>query len=263
MNEFIQQIATELRSAADRCAPIDPVRGRLPENDLDAAYKVQDENTRYHLSQGRRIVGRKIGLTSPAVQKQLGVTQPDFGMLFADMEEREGLPIPVGKLIQPKIEAEIAFILGRDLTVEQPTIADVLRATEFVLPALEIVDSRIRDWSIQIVDTIADNASSGLYVLGGPPRQIKDLDLRNMQMVMHRGDEQVSQGTGSACLGSPLNAFVWLASEMVHRERPLQAGDVILSGALGPMVAVQPGDLFVAQVHGLGSVSAEFAVQPE
>lgn len=239
--------------------PVGPLRERLPAGDVDVAYAVQDANTEHWLREGRRIVGRKIGLTSPAVQKQLGVDRPDFGMLFADMAVGEGEPVSVDRVLQPKIEAEIALILGSDLASEQPTIADVIAATAYVVPALEIVGSRIAGWDIKIVDTVADNASAGAYVLGGPARRIDGLDLRAASMTMTRNGEVVSTGSGAACLGHPLNAAVWLAGEVARRGRPLLAGDVVLTGALGPMVPVSPGDTFEAVIEGLGSVQAVFA----
>jgi 2-keto-4-pentenoate hydratase len=162
-------------------------------------------------------------------------------------------------VLQPKIEAEVAFLLDRDVDVEAPTVADVLRAVAYAMPALEIVGSRITNWDIGIVDTVADNASSGLFVLGGPVRSLEGLDLRALQMQMMRREEVVSKGTGATCLGNPLNAVAWLAGELARRKRPLRAGDIILSGALGPMVAVNSGDAFEANVAGLGTVSARFA----
>jgi 2-keto-4-pentenoate hydratase len=206
----------------------------------------------------RRIVGCKIGLTARAVQAQLGVDQPDFGMLFDDMGYGDGEPVPLAILHQPKIEAEVAFVLGRDLTAEQPTQVDVINAIEYALPALEIVGSRIAGWNIKFVDTVADNASSGAYVLGATPRKLSEFDLRLCGMVTSRRGEPVSVGAGAACLGNPLNAVVWLARTMAAVGSPLHAGDLVLSGALGPMVAVQPGDIFDTRIHGLGCVKAVF-----
>jgi 2-keto-4-pentenoate hydratase len=189
------------------------------------------------------------------VQKQLGVDRPDFGVLFADMIVAEDEPVAAGRVLQPKIEAEVAFLLDRDVDVEAPTVADVLRAVAYAMPSLEIVGSRITNWDIGIVDTVADNASSGLFVMGGPVRRLDGLDLRALQMKMTRREEVVSKGTGAACLGNPLNAMAWLAGELATRKRPLRAGDVVLSGALGPMVQVNPGDVFEANIaHGLGTI---------
>jgi len=250
--------AALLKAAAAGGQPIAPLRERLAQADEAGAYAVQEANTRAWLAEGRRLVGRKIGLTSLAVQAQLGVDQPDFGMLFADMAVGDGEPVALGRLIQPKVEAEVALVIGRDLTHERHTYADLIRATEYALPAIEIVDSRIENWNIRFVDTVADNASSGLFVLGGQPRRLQDIDLTACAMEMRRGDEVVSRGNGRACLGSPLNAAVWLADVMVRYGRPLLAGDIVLTGALGPMVAVRPGERFDVSIDGLGSVTALF-----
>jgi len=252
------ELAARIRSAYAG-APIAPIRPQLADLDVDAAYAIQQENTAYWEKEGRRVVGSKIGLTSRAVQKQLGVDRPDFGVLFADMIVSEDEPVTAGRVLQPKIEAEVAFLLDHDIEVETPTVADVVRAVAYAMPALEIVGSRITNWDIGIVDTIADNASSGLFVLGGPVRRLEGLDLRALQMQMTRKEEVVSRGTGAACLGNPLNAMAWLAGELARRHRPLRAGDVVLSGALGPMVPVNPGDTFEANIAGLGTVSARFA----
>lgn len=257
--DTVQQAADLLRAAAQSLAPCAPVRGLLADGGIEAAYAAQEINTRRALDAGRRLVGRKIGLTSVAVQKQLGVDQPDYGMLFADMAMPDGLDIPPGRLIQPKAEAEVAFVLGRDLDDAALTMADVVRAVEYALPALEIVDSRVANWDIRILDTIADNASSGLYVLGNQPRKLDGLDLRACGMVMEMRGEPVSTGAGAACLGHPLNATLWLAQVMARAGRPLKAGDTVLSGALGPMVAVKPGDAVEARISGLGTVRALFA----
>jgi 2-keto-4-pentenoate hydratase len=256
---LIEELAGQLRQAEESRVPCDPLRNRLPEGDVAAAYTVQKANTDYALKQGRRIVGRKIGLTAQAVQRQLGVDQPDFGMLFADMAVGDSEEIESVRLMQPKAEAEIALVLDGDLTVEQPIVADIIRATAYAIPAIEVVGSRIANWDINIVDTVCDNASSGLFVLGGPPRRLDGLDLRLCGMVMERRGEQVSFGAGAACLGNPLNAATWLAGKMVEVGRPLMAGDIILTGALGPVVPVTPGDVLEAQISGIGSVRARFA----
>lgn len=235
-----------------------PVRDLLPAGDIDAAYRAQARNREVALSEGRRLVGWKVGLTNLAVQRQLGVAQPDSGALFADMEVGDALPVPRGRLLQPKVEVEVAFVLGGDLDGSVVTSADVLRNTAFVLPAIEIVDSRIAGWEIGIVDTVADNASSGLYVLGGSPRLLTDVDLRAMTMTLVSRGEIVAAGSGGDCLGHPVNAVVWLANRQLSLGSPLRAGDLVLSGALGAMVAVQPGTTYEASIDGLGTVRADF-----
>lgn len=255
----VETLAARLRRAGETGTPCAPVRGELPEGDLDAAYAVQDANTRAWLADGRRPVGRKIGLTSRAVQKQLGVDRPDFGMLWADMAVCDGEEIAPGAVMQPKIEGEISFVLADDLTVERPTVADVTAAIAYAAASIEIVGSRIENWDISIVDTIADNASSGLFVLGNEPHMLEDFDSRLCGMVVEHRGEPVSVGAGAACLGNPLNAVVWLAREMVARGRPLRAGDIVMSGALGPMVPVAPGEVYEVRINGLGSVRAAFA----
>ncbi|MDX6502811.1 MAG: 2-keto-4-pentenoate hydratase [Blastocatellia bacterium] len=261
-DDAIEQAAIEaaglIREAYRTRRAIGPVRDGFEPGALDAGYAVQRHNVKEWIAEGRRPIGAKIGLTSTSIQKQLGVGQPDFGALFADMAIDDGGTVERGRLLQPRIEAEIALILDTDILVEIPTVADVVRAIAYVVPALEIVDSRITDWDISIVDTIADNASSGLYVLGGPFRRIESLDLVAAEMSMTKNGEVVSNGTGAACLGNPLNAATWLAGEMVRRGRPLRAGDVVLTGALGPMVEVRAGDAFAATISGVGSVRVSF-----
>ena len=258
-NEIVTHAAQRLWDT-ETSGPCAPVRDLIGVDDLDTAYAVQELSTARAVEQGRRIVGRKVGLTSPAVQKQLGVDQPDFGILYSDMAVGEGMPIEPSRTMQPKVEAEIALILGTDIMHEDPTVADIVLATAYAVPALEIVGSRIADWDIRITDTIADNASSGLFVLGGPARPLAGLDLgTGAVMTLKRGDETVSEGSGAACLGHPLNAAVWLAGEMARRGRPLRAGEIVLTGALGPMVPVTPGDVFTADIAGLGQVTAHFA----
>jgi len=255
----VEKVADKIFEAHQKGRPCAPVRELLPEGALDQAYAAQEVNTRRWLAAGRKLVGRKIGLTSIAVQTQLGVDQPDYGMLFDDMYVPDGWDVDCHRLIQPKVEAEVAFVLGRDLDEERITVAEVIRAVDFVLPAIEIVDSRIADWKIGILDTIADNASSGLYVLGGTPKKLHGLDLRMAGMVMESGGEPVSVGAGAACLGDPLSAVWWLARTMARVGRPLKAGDTVLSGALGPMVPVEWGEVVEARIAGVGSVRAAFA----
>ncbi len=255
----IAQAANRLAGATRARQACDPVRPLLEPHGIEAAYAVQSRLTQTAESAGRHVVGRKIGLTSVAVQRQLGVDQPDFGMLFDDMAYGDDQEVPFSRLIQPKVEAEVAFVLERDIDAERPTLAHIVNAIAYALPAIEIVDSRVRDWKISIWDTIADNASSGLFVLGGTPKKIDAFDLRLCGMSLERAGEPVSLGCGAACLGNPLNAAVWLARTAVASGRPLRAGDIVLSGALGPMVPVVAGDVFEARISGLGRVSAVFS----
>ena len=257
--DAIKKAASRIRSAWSKGKPIKPVRDSLPAGDVDAAYAVQQINTDYWIEEGgRRLVGRKIGLTAKTVQTQLGVDQPDYGMLFADMCLVDGEEISVSQVLQPRCEAEIALVLEYDLYDEQLTIIDLIDAVAYALPAIEVVGSRIAKWDIKIGDTIADNASSGLFVLGTRPVAIEDLDLRECGMVMENQGDQVSVGAGVACLGNPLNAALWLARKMVEVGTPLHAGDVIMTGALGPMAPVMSGDVMEARIEGLGSVRAVF-----
>ena len=254
----LQEAAASLREAARTGQWVAPLRETYPGLDADAAYAIQKINTDQRLAQGRRIVGRKIGLTAKAVQAQLGVDQPDFGILFDDMGYGDGEPVPANVLQQPKIEAEIAFVMGRDIDAEMPSMVDVMRSIEYALPAMEIVGSRVDKWNIRFVDTVADNASSGAYVLGSSPRKLSEFDLRMCGMAMTLKGEPVSVGAGAACLGNPLNAVLWLARTMARVGSPMRAGDLVLSGALGPMAAVKPGDIFETRINGLGTVKAVF-----
>lgn len=264
--DAVAQIAATLWEAAhggQLCAPVRDAVAALGGDALAAAYAVQRVNIERKIALGRRVVGRKIGLTSTAVQRQLGVDQPDFGTLLDDMAVADGEEIALSRTQQPKVEAEIALVLARDLPHERNTIADLIGACAYALPAIEIVGSRIANWDIRLVDTVADNASSGLFVLGNRPVKLDQFDVAGCGMVMERRGEQVSVGVGAACLGNPLHAALWLANTMVRVGTPLKAGDLVLTGALGPMVAVAPGDVFTAHIDGLGSVSATFAHQQE
>jgi 2-keto-4-pentenoate hydratase len=251
----VEAAANALRSARTNRWPIAPVSATFGISGLDASYAVAEINTQTDLAAGRRIVGLKVGLTSKAVQTQLGVDQPDFGVLFDDMEYLSGQDIPMARLIQPKVEAEVAFVVGRDLIAANPSYAEFLAVISYALPALEIVDSAITDWKISLVDTVADNASSALYVLGDQPVPVGQLSLGELGMSMTKNGQVVSVGTGAACLGHPLRAAYWLARTMAARGQGLKAGQVVLSGALGPMVPVGAGDLIQAQIGALGNVS--------
>jgi 2-keto-4-pentenoate hydratase len=261
-SEDVIEAARALREAASSGTFIPALRESYPQLDAAGAYAIQRINTEHRLKEGRRIVGCKIGLTARAVQAQLGVDQPDFGMLFDDMGFGDSEPVPMAGLHQPKVEAEVAFVLGSDLSMRNPGHVDVLKAIDHVLPAVEIVGSRIANWNIRFVDTVADNASSGAYVLGSTPRLLREVDLRLCGMVMTKRGEPVSTGAGAACLGHPLNAVAWLARTMAALGHPLRAGDLVLSGALGPMVPVSAGDVFDIRINGLGRVKAVFGGDP-
>ncbi|WP_338743892.1 fumarylacetoacetate hydrolase family protein [Pseudomonas sp. KK18] len=258
ITERLKDAANALHSSRETGVPVGRISERFDIHTVEDAYAVQEFNTERALQAGRRLSGRKVGLTSAAVQQQLGVDQPDFGMLFADMEVVDGGQIDHSRLIQPKAEGEIAFVLKRDLRATDTTLAELLSAVDYVLPALEIVDSAIEDWKITIVDTVADNASSGLYVLGKHPVPLADLDLSLEGMTLSKNGDQVSMGVGAACLGNPLDACLWLARNMARAGRPLLAGDVLLSGALGPMVPVSAGDRLHLRLTRLGEVSCQF-----
>ena len=238
---------------------VDPLRDILGPTDVAGAYAVQRVNTRYWLAQGRRIAGRKIGLTAEAVQKQLGVDRPDFGVLFADMQVADGGELAAARLIQPKAEAEVAIVLGRDLDDPDATPDDVFAAADHAVAAIEIVDSRIRDWKITFADTVADNGSSAFFVLGPERKSLKGLDLRTCGMALEVGGRVASLGAGVACMGHPLIAAAWLARTLAGMGDSLKAGDVILTGALGPMVTLSPGDRVEAAIGGLGAVSFTLA----
>lgn len=259
--DAVRTADARLHEAAVGGAACAPVRDLIGETDQDLAYQVQMLGIQRRVDAGSRVIGRKIGLTSPAVQTQLGVDTPDYGVLLDDMIFADREPIALSRFLQPRAEAEIAFVLGRDLDNPTTHIADVIRATEFVLPSIEIVDSRIAGWDIRVTDTIADNASSGAFVLGTTPRRLEGLDLSAVGMSLEFGGEPCSTGIGAACLGSPVIAVAWLARAVARQGQPLRAGEIVLSGALGPMVAATPG-VFRARIDELGEVCADFVDTP-
>ncbi|WP_106125604.1 2-keto-4-pentenoate hydratase [Pseudosporangium ferrugineum] len=253
----VSTAARRLLDAARSGVPCPPVRDLIGADDVAASYAVQREVTRERLAAGARVVGWKVGLTSAAVQRQLGVGQPDFGMLFDDMEASSTGEVDTARLLQPRIEAEIAFVLGARLDGPGEFTPDRVRAAvAYQVAALEVVDSRIAGWDISIADTVADNASSGMFVLGR--RQATPAAVPPVATVMEltRDGEVVSKGSGAACLGDPLAALAWLAGVARDAGEPLRAGQVVLSGALGPMVPLVAGATYTATVTGLGAVTA-------
>lgn len=241
--------------------PIAPLTEQLDGLTVEDAYAIQLEQVRAWTADGRRIIGHKVGLTSLAMQRQLGVDQPDFGHLTDDFAHLEHEPIGLGTYLQPRVEPEVAFVLRKPLTGPGVTVTEAIDAVDYVLPALEIVDSRIADWKIALVDTIADNASSGGFVLGSTPTRLTDVDLRLTGCVFTRNSQVVGTGAGGAVLGSPINSLVWLANTVGAFGTTLEAGHVILPGSVTSMVPVAPGDVFTATFGGLGSVTACFAAK--
>lgn len=260
MPSNVERAAAALREARSSRKQIAPIASTYHLNSIDEAYAAAAVNTRVRLAEGRRVTGRKIGLTAESVQRQLGVDQPDFGVLFDDMELLDRGTVPTERLMQPKIEAEIAFVVARDLqSGRTPSWGEFVGAIECALPALEIVDSAISDWKIGIVDTVADNASAGLYVLSDQPVALGAFQLASVEVVITCNGSVVSQGRGSACLGHPLRAAYWLACEMARRGEVLRAGEIILSGALGPTAPVKSGDTVAADFAAFGRVACRFA----
>lgn len=257
--EKIQTYGDMLYQALVDQQPIAAITDQEPDLTIEDAYYIQQRMVHRRLEKGETVIGKKIGVTSRAVQEMLGVYQPDFGQLLSNMIYSEGEPVQVKSLISPKAEAEVAFILGRDLAGPGITAADVLRATDHVLPCFEIVDSRIKDWKIRIQDTVADNASCGTFVLGGTPRSLRGIDLSVAGMVVERNGDIVSTSAGAAVQGSPVNAVAWLANTLGCLGIPLKAGEVILSGSQSPLLPVAAGDSFYCSVGGLGSCSLRFS----
>lgn len=256
--DIIQREGDALYQALLDRTPLEPLRERLPGIDLDDAYRIQLRMVQRRVDAGDRIVGKKIGVTSKPVQDFLGVFQPDFGQLTAGMDRsREGVVI-LDQLIQPKAEAELAFVLKRDLVGPGISAMDVIHATDYVVPCFEIVDSRIRDWNIKIQDTVADNASCGVFVLGSTRGDPRELDLTLAGMVLEVNGELHSTSAGASVQGAPANAVAWLANTLGRLGIPFRAGEVILSGSQSPLVAVKDGDRMTCTVGGLGSCSVRF-----
>jgi 2-keto-4-pentenoate hydratase len=258
--DVISAAVERLALAQETRVPCAAVRDLIGTDDLPAAYAVQQGLVQRRLAAGATVVGRKIGATSKAVQDQLGVDQPDFGYLLSDMDVSDHDPISMRTLVQPRVEAEVAFVLGRDVDMAEDdiTIESVRECVRVAVPALEIVDSRIESWDIGFTDTVADNASSGLYVVGREGRPLDELEPRDVVMSLTINGEERSAGNGTACLGDPLEALRWLAVQCTRFGDPLRAGHLVLSGALGPFVPFAPGDKVVASISGFDTLTAMF-----
>jgi 2-keto-4-pentenoate hydratase len=255
--DIVREAATALYEARRERRQIARISETFGIHTEQEAYAVAGINIQRRMQEGARIVGRKIGLTSKAVQKQLGVDQPDYGILLDTMELLSGATIDMASLVQPKAEAEIALVADRDMDQEGLSWGQFLTSIAYALPAIEIVDSVIENWSITLADTIADNASCGSYVLGLEPRKITDVSLIHSGMALSRNGAVAATGSGAACLDSPLLSAYWLARKMIAGGSPIRAGEVILTGALGPMIALAAGDRIEVEIGGVGSVRCE------
>lgn len=258
MTSKIIEFANQLAHAEISRKGISPLSEIDSSLTLQDAYAIQLQNIQRKVDEGYQIVGKKIGLTSKAMQTLLGVDEPDYGHLLDRMVVENGGRVDIDKVLQPKVEAEIAFVLKRDLKGPHVTVLDVLQATDYIVPALEIVDSRVRDWKINLTDTVADNASSGFYVLGGNPKKVTEIDLELVGIVFSKNGEIVNTGVGAAALGNPAYCVAWLANRLADFNSTLKAGEVILSGALSAAVNAEKGDTFTARFAHLGQVSVQF-----
>lgn len=255
---IIQEAASRLLEAEETKNVIEPLTVSYPGITVDEAYYTQLEIIRRKVEKGGIIVGKKIGATSKAIQNMFGVNQPDYGHLLADMMYVEGETVSLDKYIQPKVEFEIGFILKKDLKGPNVSVLDVIEATEYIVPAIEVIDSRIGDWKIKFEDTVADNGSSAAAIIGGKPTKLEGLDLTRIGMVAYRNGEMIDSGAGAAVLGNPLRSVAWLANSLGKYDVALKAGEIVLSGALTSAIEVNEGDTFTAEFAHIGSVTASF-----
>jgi 2-keto-4-pentenoate hydratase len=253
-----RELADVLRGAERDRVAVEPLTGQVPELTIEDAYAIQSLNVDRRLAEGGVLHGRKVGLTSKPMQDLLGVDEPDFGALLDDMFVEEGDDVPLEELLQPRVEAEIVFVMARDLTGPGVTVNAALAAVAGALPALEIIDSRIADWEIKLVDTVADNASSARVVLGGRLTPLEGLDLRLVGMALSRNGEPVESGAGAAVLGNPIRCVAWLANRLSDFGASLRAGDVVLAGSLHRALPLSAGDVIRAEFAHLGAVTARF-----
>ncbi|TVX78130.1 2-keto-4-pentenoate hydratase [Peribacillus simplex] len=259
MNDSLTEWSAKFLKAEKTGIGISAPTSEIPDMDVEDAYQIQLETIRTKIQSGQEVSGKKIGLTSKAMQEVLGVNEPDYGHLLDGMKIENNGCISSLRLIQPKVEAEVAFILKKDLHGPNITVADVSEATDYVVASIEVVDSRVMDWEIKLQDTVADNASSGLYILGDRKIHLSEIDLPSIQMSLYKNGEFINQGTGEAVLGNPANCVAWLANKLYGFKGSLNAGEVILSGALSAAIEAKPGDRFSADFgEKLGKVSVNF-----
>lgn len=255
---ILESLAQRLWNAQETRTPCDAPTSDHPDLTIEDAYGIQQINLERRIGAGARPAGRKIGLTSRAVQEWLGVAEPDFGGLLDDMAVPNGGSVEVSRLLQPRVEGELAFVLKRNLRGPGVTAAQVIAATDFVLPAIEIIDSRVKDWKFRIQDTIADNASSALFAAGSQPATLREIDTRTIGLTLRKNGAVVSTGAGVACLEDPVNAVVWLVNKLGTLGVEIEAGEIILSGALGPVSPVVAGDYITASIGRMAEVAVRF-----
>ncbi|MEN1935841.1 fumarylacetoacetate hydrolase family protein [Paenibacillus sp. 102] len=258
MQVLIKELADELLQAEQTCRPISPFTERYPNLSVSDSYNIQLEVVGQKLKQGRTVIGKKVGLTSDVMQQMFGVDEPDYGHLLDDMKVESGSVIAVDSFVSPKVEAEIGFILAENLSGPNITYVDVLMATKYIVPTLEIIDSRIADWKIKLADTVADNGSSAKVVIGNQLSNVSEVDLRTAGMTLYKNNSLIATGAGAAALGHPAQAVAWLANKLSEFNISLKAGELILPGALSGAITVQCNDLIRADFGSLGSVSIKF-----
>ncbi|TQR19606.1 2-keto-4-pentenoate hydratase [Psychrobacillus vulpis] len=252
------EFANELLEAEETRQAISALTDRNEHLTVEDAYNIQLETVNLKLAQGKKVIGKKVGLTSVAMQKMLNVNEPDYGHLLDDMRVESGALVKIDSMISPKIEAEIGFVLDEDLVGPNVTYLDVMMATKYVVPTLEIIDSRVKDWKIKLIDTVADNGSSAKVVVGEKLTALDGIDLRTNSMVLFKNDELLATGAGAAALGHPAHAIAWLANKLHEFGITLKKGELILPGALSGAVSVSAGDTIEAKFGVLGSVTVHF-----
>jgi len=252
------ELAADLAQAERSREPIAPLTSAHPDIDVVDAYEIQLINIRQRVAEGARILGHKVGLSSLAMQQMMGVDEPDYGHLLDEMQVFEDVPVKAGRYLYPRVEVEVGFILSADLPGADCTEDDVLAATEALVPSIELIDTRITDWKIALCDTIADNASSAGFVLGEARVLPADIDVKAIDAVLTRNGQVIAEGRSDAVLGNPVTAVAWLARKVDGFGVRLRKGDVVLPGSCTKAIDARPGDQFVADFTGLGSVHLSF-----